>query len=94
MIEDQNRGSAWTNAFLGICAKEVHLCGDERAAQLIYRLCELTGDTLEYKQYKRRNALHIENKLYDIETDLKKGDCIIVFDRHYAHQLRNVRNEA
>ena len=46
LINDSKRGSAWSNAFLGLCAKEVHLCGDERALHLIARLCLLTGDSV------------------------------------------------
>lgn len=44
MIEDAERGFAWSNAFLGLKAKEIHLCGDERAYKLIHKLCEETGD--------------------------------------------------
>ena len=35
MIEDTERGYAWTNALLGLKAREIHLCGDERALRLI-----------------------------------------------------------
>ena len=38
MINDIYRGHNWTNAVLGIKAKEVHLCGDERALDLIMKL--------------------------------------------------------
>jgi ATP-dependent RNA helicase SUPV3L1/SUV3 len=46
MIGDKERGSSWTNAFLGIQAKRIHVCGDERALHLINKLCNLTGDTV------------------------------------------------
>lgn len=35
LIQDNERGYAWTNALLGLKAKEIHLCGDERALKLI-----------------------------------------------------------
>jgi len=44
LIEDPERGFAWTNALLGLQAKEIHLCGDERALKLISKLLESTND--------------------------------------------------
>lgn len=38
LIEDPDRGFAWTNALLGLQAKEIHLCGDERALKLVHKL--------------------------------------------------------
>ena len=47
LIEDKERGFAWTNALLGLQAKEIHLCGDERALKLITNLAEDTGDKVK-----------------------------------------------
>ena len=33
MIADEDRGWAWTRAFLGCQAKEIHLCGDRTTGQ-------------------------------------------------------------
>ena len=44
LIEDPDRGYAWTNALLGLQAKEIHICGDERALRLVSKLMESTGD--------------------------------------------------
>lgn len=44
LIEDNERGFAWTNAILGLKAKEVHICGEERALRLVHRLLEPTND--------------------------------------------------
>jgi len=38
VISDQQRGAAWTHALLGLQAKEIHLCGDQRSLQLISKL--------------------------------------------------------
>lgn len=40
-------GWAWTRAFLGIIADEIHVCGELGAAPLLQRLCETTGETVE-----------------------------------------------
>ena len=47
MLRDQERGGAWTRVLLGLCAREVHLCGEEAAVKLVERIVENTGDTLE-----------------------------------------------
>jgi len=44
LIEDIDRGFAWTNALLGLKAKEIHVCGEERALKLISNLLEPTKD--------------------------------------------------
>ena len=33
MISDKERGWAWTQAFFGLQAKEIHLCGEESAGK-------------------------------------------------------------
>lgn len=35
MIGDEDRGWAWTRAFLGCQAKEVHLCGDRTTGSFV-----------------------------------------------------------
>lgn len=47
MIKDQQRGWAWTRALLGLCAQEIHLCGEASAIDLVRELMKVTGDTME-----------------------------------------------
>lgn len=47
MIKDPGRGWAWTRAFLGLVADEVHVCGEPAAIDLIRELCTTTGEDLE-----------------------------------------------
>lgn len=47
MLRDPGRGWAWTRAFLGVIADEIHVCGELGAAPLLQRLCETTGETVE-----------------------------------------------
>lgn len=47
LLRDPGRGWAWTRAFLGIIADEIHVCGESGAAALLQRLCETTGEILE-----------------------------------------------
>lgn len=47
MLRDMERGGAWTRVLLGLCAREIHLCGEEAAVSLVKRIVNTTGDTLE-----------------------------------------------
>lgn len=55
MIENTERGSAWTRALLGLQAETIHLCGSAEALELIEKLCERTGDDLEVYVYGANN---------------------------------------
>lgn len=90
LIDDIYRGSGWTNCLLGLCAKEIHLCGDARAAQLVARIVAETGDHLEFREYKRRNKLHVESQPYNLDSDLQPGDCFIAFEKRSCHTIKNV----
>ena len=48
MIQDEDRGHSWTTAFLGLRAKEIHLCGDSRSLEYISKLVSKTGDTVNF----------------------------------------------
>lgn len=89
MIGDKSRGWAWTQAFLGVKARELHLCGEARTVPLIRELAMLTGEKLEIHHYERLSPLEmmsssLKGKLKDIE----KGDCIVVFSKTGIHQMK------
>ncbi|CAN6656667.1 ATP-dependent RNA helicase Suv3p, mitochondrial [Trichomonascus vanleenenianus] len=89
MIEDRDRGWAWTNAFLGVRAKEVHLCGDPSSERLIRRLCYLTGDSLEIVKYNRLSPLEVDSKALKGKLgDVKPGDCIVAFSKRELFILK------
>ena len=50
MIEDSQRGGAWTRALLGLPAREIHLCGHECAIGLVSRLASSMGEPLEVQE--------------------------------------------
>lgn len=78
MIEDETRGWAWTHAFLGVQAKEIHLCGDPSSESIIRKLVAETGDNLVIKKYERLSKLVAEKAPV---KSLKPGDCIVAFSR-------------
>ncbi|KAI1434448.1 P-loop containing nucleoside triphosphate hydrolase protein [Xylaria sp. CBS 124048] len=90
MIGDSDRGWAWTQAFLGVRAKEVHLCGEERTVELIKSLCATLGDKLEIHHYKRLSELKTMDVSLKGDLDsLEKGDAIVSFSRIGIHSLKN-----
>ncbi|KAI1210945.1 P-loop containing nucleoside triphosphate hydrolase protein [Annulohypoxylon truncatum] len=94
MIGDSERGWAWTQAFLGVQAKEVHLCGEERTVDLIQSLCEVIGDKCIVTRYKRLNPLEtMENSLGSLKN-LEKGDAVVTFSRLSIHLLKKQIEEA
>ena len=89
MIADDDRGWAWTQAFLGVQATEVHVCGEVRAVELIQELCARTGDKCVIHRYERLNALHTMKRSLDGSfKNLEKGDCVVGFSRFNLHRLK------
>ncbi|KAB5572441.1 P-loop containing nucleoside triphosphate hydrolase protein [Coniochaeta sp. 2T2.1] len=89
MIADSDRGWAWTQAVLGVQAKELHLCGEERSVNLIKQLCAMTGDKCIVHEYKRLSPLKTMNR--SLEGDfsrLQKGDCVVCFSRITIHRMK------
>lgn len=92
MIGEAERGWAWTKAVLGVKAKRVHLCGDERAIGIINKLLELTGDTLEERRYSRLSKLTLIHKHFKLEN-ISPGDCVINFSMNTLIRHRNDINK-
>ncbi|KAJ2974220.1 hypothetical protein NUW58_g8728 [Xylaria curta] len=89
MIGDGERGWAWTQAFLGVQAKEVHLCGEERAVELIQSLCATLGDKCIVSRYKRLSGLEtMHESLGGKLENLQKGDAVVSFTRVGIHSLK------
>lgn len=47
MVGCRTRGFSFTRALLGICADELHLCGDAAAVPLIEEILKETGDVIQ-----------------------------------------------
>ena len=89
MIGSTERGWAWTQALLGVKAKEVHLCGEERTVPLVRALCASVGEKLEIHRYERLSPLKVaDESLNGNLKALRKGDCIVSFSVMGIHALR------
>ncbi len=89
MIGNSDRGSAWTTAFLGVQAKEVHVCGEERTVSLIENLCATIGDECIVHRYERLSPLKTMSTALEGKYErLEKGDAIVAFSRVSLHALK------
>lgn len=89
MIADVQRGFAWTQAVLGLPAKELHLCGEASAVPLIQRLVEMCGDELHIHNYNRLSPLHVApSSLRGDLTKVEPGDCVVAFSRSTIFWLK------
>ena len=89
MMAHEDRGWAWTRAFLGSNAKEVHLCGETRVVPLVRELAASMGDTLNIHNYERLSPLKVMSK--SLKGNLKllrKGDCVVSFSILGIHALK------
>ena len=89
MIGSPDRGWAWSQAFLGLQAKELHLCGEARTAPLIRELAAAMGDELVLHHYERLTPLNLAAKGLNGRLErLRKGDCLVVFSRAEIHAMK------
>ena len=89
MIGSPERGWAWTQALMGVKAKEIHLCGEERTVPLIKELCASVGDKVEIHAYERLSPLKMADESLNGDLrKLRKGDCIVSFSVIGIHALR------
>ena len=87
MLSDLDRGGAWTAAILGVCASEIHVCAAPSAEELLLRMIEECGDTVEIVRHERMTPLIVETTRYHLEQDTQKGDALIVFSRNSVHAV-------
>lgn len=89
MLGDAERGHAWTMALLGVRAKEVHVCGEDRAANLVKAICASIGDECVIHRYERLSPLETMKVSLDNDySKLRKGDAIVAFNRLSLHALK------
>ena len=90
MLGDYHRGGHWTNALLGIQAKEIHVCGELRTIGLLEKICRETNEELIINRYDRLSELDYESE--EVLTDfsqLRAGDCLVGFRRRDLFRLKH-----
>ncbi len=94
LIEDEERGGAWTAAVLGLMSGEIHLCASEDAENILISLIKLCGDSYEIKYHKRSVPLKCDDRDFVFPRDVEPEDALIAFSKksvlNYAERLRAV----
>ncbi|PKU36684.1 atp-dependent rna helicase mitochondrial [Limosa lapponica baueri] len=87
MIRDPARGWAWTRALLGLCAEEIHVCGEAAAIDLVTELMYTTGEEVEVRNYKRLTPLTVLDYALESLDNLQPGDCIVCFSKNDIYSV-------
>lgn len=86
MINDDQRGAAWTRALLGLKCSEIHICGALNSKELIVKIIEDCQDEYEFKEYKRGIPLEIQYEAFKYK-EIEDGDALVVFSKKKVLQL-------
>ncbi len=86
MIDDAQRGAAWTRALLGLRCNEIHICGALNAKRIAEKIIEDCNDEYKFKDYKRSIPLEVQDKNFT-HNDVEEGDAIVVFSKKKVLQI-------
>ncbi|WP_017417101.1 helicase-related protein [Clostridium tunisiense] len=86
MIDDDQRGAAWTRALLGVKSKEVHLCGSLNAKNIIIKILEDCEENYTLKLYQRQIPLQLQQQNFSYRN-IEEGDALVVFSKKRVLEL-------
>ncbi len=89
MLQDPDRGSAWTAALVGVAAQQVFVCGSNAVTATCVAVIEQMQESYQITQLSRKTPLILEEsslcgRRYSrqkLKPKLQKGDAIIAFSR-------------
>lgn len=89
MLQDPDRGSAWTAALVGVPARQVFVCGANSVTTPCLSVIEQLNETYEITHLQRMTPLVLENTSLcgmryskpKLKNQLQKGDAFIAFSR-------------
>ncbi|KAF0815414.1 hypothetical protein IGB42_00495 [Andreprevotia sp. IGB-42] len=91
LLDDPDRGAAWTAAVCGVPASTVYLLGALEAEEAIVSLVKRVGGTLEIRKLQRKSPLEMEKQPLGSLKNLQPGDVLIAFSRR---EVLNWRDQA
>lgn len=92
MIDDSQRGAAWSRALLGVRAREVHICGALNAKSIIEKILKDCNEDYEIKEYKRSIPLEVQTDEFN-NRDIQEGDAIVLFSKKKVLSLAQEYSE-
>ncbi len=89
MLNDPDRGPAWTAALVGVPAKQVYICGSNAVTKLCTKALDALSEHYKITYLERKTPLLFEEnslcgKRYSklkLKHQLQKGDAIVTFSR-------------
>lgn len=89
MLQDPDRGAAWTAALVGVPADRVFICGSNAVTAPCVQAINVLGETHETSYLERKTPLILESESlcgkryskHKLKPKLQKGDAIIAFSR-------------
>lgn len=89
LLDDPDRGAAWTAAVCGVPARTVYLLGAPEAREAIESLVKRVGGTLEVRMMQRKSPLEMEKQPLGNLKNLRPGDVLIAFSRREVLNWRD-----
>lgn len=86
MINDSQRGAAWTKALLGLRCEEIHICGALNSKYIIEEIIKDCNDKYEFKEYIRKIPLEIQYDNFN-HNKIEDGDAIVIFSKKKVLQI-------
>jgi ATP-dependent RNA helicase SUPV3L1/SUV3 len=86
MLEDPQRGWAWTLAIAGVRAKRVVLCGSVEGLAAARRLADRLGVPMTVRSFERKNPLRVVGAI--ALPQLRRGDAVVGFSRKAVVELQ------
>ncbi|MBC2582031.1 helicase-related protein [Clostridium sp. DJ247] len=86
MINDDQRGAAWTRAILALKCTEIHICGALNTKELLIKIMVDCQDEYEIKEYKRDIPLDIQQEAFGYKQ-IQEGDALVVFSKKKVLEL-------
>jgi ATP-dependent RNA helicase SUPV3L1/SUV3 len=87
MLEDTQRGWAWTLAIAGVRAKHVVMCGSREGLLAAQRLAARLGVTMTVREFERKNPLRVVPAIP--LSALQRGDAVVGFSRKAVVELQS-----
>jgi len=88
MLFDSSRGWAWTQAIVGVPARELIIICSAFAVPAVQQLAALCGETVELRHFERKQ--HVQQLPRPVPLwSLEPGDAVVAFSRREVLRLRD-----
>ena len=88
MVFDASRGWAWTQAIVGVAARELIIICSAYAVPAIEQLVALCGETAEVQRFERKQHVQLLPRPVP-PWSLELGDAVVAFSRREVLRLRD-----